>query len=121
MSKIENYLQLQEELSHYAKVLGEAADVIKDQGVSNYPIFIVHQLEISMGIPLIDKESSKGKWNINASTLEEFVSKNIIFNEKAQDFIDTYKNSDTNLCLFVLSELGADFIYIPRHINTEEG
>ncbi len=114
MSKIETFLSLQEELKIYTKAIGEAADIIRDQDVSKYPIFVVHQQEMAMGIPVIEKDKAGGNWNINASTLEEFVSKNIIFDEKIDEFIKSYKNPDLQLCLFVLSELGANFIYLPR-------
>ncbi|MBK8701652.1 MAG: hypothetical protein IPN29_19695 [Saprospiraceae bacterium] len=114
MSKAERFLSLQEELRIYAKVLGEAADVIRDQDVSRYPIFIVHQQEIAMGIPIIERSKNGGNWNVNASSLEEFVTKNLIFDEKVDEFIQTYKNADEFVCLFVLSELGANFIFIPR-------
>lgn len=119
MSKIETFLSLQEELKIYTKALGEAADIIRDQDVSKYPIFVLHQQEMAMGIPVIEKEKNGGKWNINASTLEEFVSKNIIFDEKIDEFIKAYKDPDVQLCLFVLSELGANFIYLPRTEKSE--
>lgn len=118
MSKIETYLSLQEALKTYTKVLGEAADIIRDQDVSKYPIFVLHQQEMAIGIPVIERESNGGIWNINASTLEEFVSKSIVFEEKIEEFIKSYKNPDLHLCLFVLSELGPNFIYLPRALNT---
>jgi len=31
-----------------------------------------------------------------------------------QDFRQVYKDPEANLCLFVLSDLGAQFIFIPR-------
>lgn len=58
-----------------------------------------------MNIPLIEKEKNGGNWNINTSTLEEFVTKNIIFDEKVDDFIANSKDPALNLCLFVLSEM----------------
>ena len=114
MSNAESFLRLQEELKIYTTALGKAADIVRDQDVSNYPIFVVHQQELSMGIPIIERETNGGKWNINASSLEEFVTKNLIFEDKAEDFITSYKNPDDFVCLFVLSELGANFIYLPR-------
>ena len=38
MSKTESFIALQEELQHYANVMGKAADVIRDQDVSKYPV-----------------------------------------------------------------------------------
>jgi hypothetical protein len=114
MSKIETFLHLQDELKPYINAMGQAADIIRDQDVSKYPIMIVHQNELTMGLPLIEKEKHFGNWNVNASTLEEFVSKNIVFNEKIEEFILNFKDPDSQICVFVLSELGANFIFLPR-------
>lgn len=113
MASVDQFLALQQQLHPYKKILAQAADVILDENVSKYPIFIVHQQELHMGVSLIEA-GDKFKWSVNASTLEEFVTKELIFMDKAQDFISTYKDPEINLCLFVLSELGAQFIYIPR-------
>jgi putative methionine-R-sulfoxide reductase with GAF domain len=114
MSKIETYLNLQAELAIYANAMAQAGDIIREQDVSKYPIMVIHQNEVEIGIPIIDKEKQGGNWNINASTLEEFVTKNIVFNEKVEEFIQNYKNPDIHICMFILSELGANFIYLPR-------
>ncbi|KXK36633.1 MAG: hypothetical protein J5I52_11015 [Saprospiraceae bacterium] len=117
MSDIEKFIALESEIKPYKKILAQAADVILNENVSKYPIFIVHQQEIEMGVLLI--EGGKDfRWSINASTLEEFVSKEIVFMEKAKDFISTYKDPEMYLCLFVLSDLGAQFIYLPREFNS---
>ena len=113
MIPTDKILELQKQLQPYKKILGQAADVILDENVSKYPIFVVHQQEIVIGIPLIEA-GKKFKWSVNASTLEEFVTKDIIYSEKAQEFIKNYKDPEANLCLFVLSELGAQFIFILR-------
>ena len=114
MSKTESFIALKEELQPYAKVLGSAADVIRDQDVSKYPVFVAHQQEVAIGLPLIEKEKNGGNWNSHASTLEEFAAKNLIFDEKINDFIQTYKDPDAFVCVFVLSELGANFVFLPR-------
>lgn len=113
MPTADQFLALQSQLQPYKKILAQAADVILDENVSKYPIFIIHQQELSMGVSLIEA-GDKLKWSVNASTLEEFVTKELIFMEKAPDFISTYKNPEEYLCLFVLSELGAQFIFMPR-------
>ncbi len=105
---------LEQELQSYNKMLGQAADTILDQDVSNYPIFIVHQQDMAAGIPLVEQSKTEGSWSINASTLEEFVTKQLIESEKVNNFRAIYKNPKENLCLFVLSELGATFIFLPR-------
>jgi hypothetical protein len=113
MSKSEKYLQLQAELLPYKKLLSDAVEVILDQDITNYPIFIVHQQELEMGVPLVAK-NEKNKWSVHASSLEEFVSKQIIFPEKIEEFKSNYKEPKVSLCIFVLSELGAQFVFIPR-------
>lgn len=105
---------LEQELQPYKAILSKAADAVMNQEVSDYPIFVVHQQEVSMGIPLVDKDTSKGNWSVNVSSLEEFVTKQIVDNQKVDNFRKTYKDPEEFLCLFVLSELGAQFIFIPR-------
>jgi hypothetical protein len=113
MSQTDRFLSLEKELQPYKKLLAQASDVILDENVSRYPIFVLHQQELEMGVPLVEAGNAF-RWSVHASTLEEFVSKDLIFNEKAPEFISTYKDPEVYLCLFVLSELGAQFIFIPR-------
>lgn len=113
MIPTEKIFKLQAQLQPYKKILGQASEVIIDENVSKYPIFVVHQQELEMGIPLVEA-GKKFKWSVNASTLEEFVTKDIIYHEKVEEFIKTFKDPDTHLCLFVLSELGAQFIFMDR-------
>lgn len=115
MSELEKFLKLEEQLKPYIKMMTQAADTVIIQEVSKYPIFVVHQQEVNIGIPLLDKDANKTPWSINASTLEEFVSKQIVFEEKVDEFRQNYKSQEEYLCIFALSELGAQFIYIPKN------
>ena len=112
--KTSKFLQLESELSGYKRVMREAADTIIDEGVSVYPVFIVHQQEVEIGIPIAEKGKVKGNWSINASTMEELISKNIIAAEKVDSFKTIFKSTKTHLCCFTLSELGAQFVFINR-------
>jgi len=107
------YKLLEKELRHYIPMLLKARETIIDQGVSEYPIMIVHQHEIDVGIPIADKDKIKGNWSINASTLEEFISKQVIEANKIDSFKTIYKSRQKFICMFVLSELGAEFIFLP--------
>jgi len=114
MKKAESYLTLQEELDIYRKLMTQAAKVILDQDVSSYPIMVAHQQELELGMPIFRREENEGaKWSIHASTLEEFVSRQIIFPEKVDEFKSNYKDVNAQVCVFVLSELGAEFIFLP--------
>lgn len=108
------YRFLEKELAVYGPILGQAADTIVEKEVSDYPIFVVHQQEFDAGIPMIDREQTNGNWSVNASSLEEFVTKQIIQPEKVDAFKAAYKPVEEFVCLFVLSELGAKFIFYPR-------
>ena len=114
MEDEQQFERIQEELTPYKKVLGEAADTIIDQHVSSYPIFVVHQLEIEIGIPLIDRKEFKGNWSVNASSLEEFVTKKLVEMDKVEEFKKVYKTPSDFLCLFLLSDFGATFVFLPR-------
>lgn len=105
--------QLEETLKPYKQVLGKAADAVLNENVSKYPIFVVHQQLVEVGIPIINDE--KTKWSIHISSLEEFVTKNLVATEKIDDFKKIYKNPEVFLCLFVLSDIGATFIFLPRN------
>ena len=112
--EISKYALLQSELGIYKKIMQLAADRILEEIVSEYPIFVVHQQQLEIGIPLVIRGETRGNWSINASTLEEFLAKNLIDEIKVDSFRTIYKNPAKNLCLFVLSELGAEFIFLPR-------
>lgn len=114
MSKAEKFLQLENELSIYKKMMIQASDMIVNENVSNYPIMVAHQQELELGIPIHEREKRLGNWSIHASTLEEFVSKNIIYEMKIEDFKKNHKNTEAYICIFVLSELGAQFIYMKK-------
>ncbi|MBP9208678.1 MAG: hypothetical protein KBF37_00020 [Saprospiraceae bacterium] len=111
---IGKYLQLEEDLKRYRKALNGALDIMLDQEVTNYPIFILHQQELAMGVKLIDAGEGPGNWSVHASSLEEFSLKNLIEPDKIDAFRELYKQHDHHFCLFVLSELGAQFIFYPR-------
>jgi hypothetical protein len=114
MEGADKFLMLEYELKPYRKILAQAAEVVLDENVSKYPIFVVHQQEVAMGIPLIEADRKNYKWSVNVSTLEEFVTKGIIFEDKIDDFRKNYKNPELFLCIFSLSDLGAQFLYIPK-------
>lgn len=113
----EKLQKLKDELSPYLGILTNASEIIQTQEVSSYPIFVIHQQTVDIGINIVDREKAQGNWSVNASTLEEFVTKQILSNEKVEDFKALYRSHPGELCLFVLSELGANFIFLPEKIE----
>ena len=114
MDVTDKFKQLEKEIDPYKKIMSKATDTILEEDVSKYPIFVVHQQTIDMGLPLIESKDKLSKWSISASTLEEFVTKQLIQMEKVDEFKKVYKNPEKNLCLFILSDLGATFAFTPR-------
>ena len=114
MNKAPRFETLEKELQPCKKTMQAAATVIQEQDVSDYPVFVIHQNIVDIGINIVNKETDKATWSVNASTLEEFVAKQIITLEKLEDFKRLYKSHGDELCLFVLSELGANFIFLPK-------
>jgi hypothetical protein len=112
--QFDKYLQLEEDLRRYRKALNEALEIMLDQDISNYPIFLIHQQELAMGVPVIEAGEQTGLWSVNASSLEEFALKELIESNKIDNFKEIYINHPDCFCLFVLSELGAQFIFYPR-------
>ena len=115
MKEEEKFVDLQKELKAYKKALSKASEIILEKEVSKYPIFVFHQFEMEVGIPIIEKEKTNGNWNVNASSLEEFTSKSLINEDKVEDFIKVYKDPTTHFCLFILSDLGAQFIFLENN------
>ncbi len=114
MSDSEKYFLLKEQLQSYLGVLNKALDKINDAGATTYPIFVIHQEAISLGVPIIQRSINGGRWNIHFSSLEEFVAKRLIRPERIEEFQALYAKHDGEFCLFVLSELGASFVFMPK-------
>ena len=107
-------LQTLEKLfKNYRIALRDAADTIRTENISNYPIFIAAQQDIEIGIPLLKRGEMPDDWYINASTLEEFHAKQIIAVDKVDDFIVLYRKHIHALCIAAFTEGGAKFIFLP--------
>jgi hypothetical protein len=105
----EKYQQLKNDLIPFSSVMNKASETLLDEG-----IFIVSQLDIELGVPLVQRNPSNNKWSLNLSTLEELATKKIIQMERVDHFRSVFKDPDFFFCLFTLSDLGAQFIFLPR-------
>ncbi|WP_353197494.1 hypothetical protein [Parapedobacter defluvii] len=104
---------LKVDLDFYAESIKEIAVEIMAEGLSAYPIFIAHQHEVSMGELILDKNELGTEWSIHASTLEEFVERGIIKEERKTHFIKQYKKPEDFMCVFVIVPEGANFVFYP--------
>jgi hypothetical protein len=107
-----HFEQLERELKVFNQIMNTASDNILDSEVSKYPIFVAHQHELEIGVPL--NSILEGVWNIHASSLEEFVAKQIIESDKIDSFLTNYKDPKKYFCIFVVGEIGAKFIFLPK-------
>jgi hypothetical protein len=104
---------LEKILKKYRIVLRDAADTIRTQDISKYPIFVAAKQEIEVGIPLLQKGQMADDWFINASTLEEFHAKQIISVDRVDEFRDLYRKNINEICIAAIIESGAKFLFIP--------
>ena len=113
---LENIFErLKEELKPYKNMMSQAAATIIRQDISEYPVFIVHQqAEVQIGIPLVAAGEGAVKWGINASTLEELMTKGVVATDKVREFQSVFKDPSAFFCLFVITEASGHFAFMPK-------
>lgn len=113
MSITESILQIEQQLKVHNDIVTNAAEIILDNEVTKYPIFIATQQEVELGINVINHETTTAAWSVYASSLEELVSKQIIASDKIDEFRKTYKDPREFNCYFVISSLGTQIAFLP--------
>jgi hypothetical protein len=96
-----------------AEHLKEATYHIKKRGFSDFPIFVLSEMEIEIGGKLFLSSDFQTKYNYNASFVEEFIERNLIGEESIELFKENYKNTDEFCCLFVMDADFAGFVFMP--------
>jgi hypothetical protein len=107
--------ELRKELHSALPIMAQAAATIRDEEVSNYPVFVLFQEAdgASLGIALLAAEATPSGWQVHASTLEELASKQIVAMENVERFTAVYKSHQDALCCLVYSSGAAQFVFIP--------
>ncbi|MFZ4544570.1 MAG: hypothetical protein ACOYOA_11005 [Saprospiraceae bacterium] len=107
--------EIQLQLQKIKVLLNQASEIILTEDVSRYPIFIVNEEEVPLGIQIIQKgDNREFEHNVHASTLEEFYVKKMIQEDKIEDFKKAYKSAETHLCVFWVTDDAAKFIFIEK-------
>jgi hypothetical protein len=106
-------VSLETDLKFFNESIKEVAIEIMVEGLSQYPIFLAHQHELKLGEVILDRHELNSEWSIHASTLEEFMERGVIKKELKQRFIDTYKNPNKYMCVFVVVPEGGNFVFFP--------
>lgn len=104
---------LQKDLDFYSDSIREVAVEIVAEGLSAYPIFIAHQHKVALGELILNHHELATEWSIHASTLEEFVERGVVKEERKPHFIKRYKKPEDYMCLFVIVPAGANFVFYP--------
>jgi len=108
--------ELKAQLQPHQALLTQTIQSVRDQDISNYPIFVVYQEEevLGLGLPVIAAAATKDQWAVNISTLEELVAKNVMAMENVERFSAVYKSNNSALCCLVSSEGQSQIVFIPN-------
>jgi len=113
------YVSLHNDIELLSPQLAEISSGIRQQDVSNYPIFIAHLEMIEMGKLLFTKEKNLTNWNISMCTLEILVQTGVIAMDKVDEFRKVYKDPDAFYCFLVMKD-EPQFIFIKKPRTLEQ-
>lgn len=94
-----------------ADILQESSYQIRSRKISEFPVFPISKVQISIGQVLIEKEKLGLTWNYYISYLDEFIQRGLV--EKEEVFQQAYKNPEEYCCLFVVDEEFTNFVFLP--------
>jgi len=109
-------LSLKEDLDFYAESIKEIATEMLNEEYTSYPIFIASQQELKLGERILDHNELATRWSISASSLEEFVDRGLIKEDRQDFFIKKYKDPMAFMCLFVVVPEGANYVFYPYKV-----
>lgn len=113
---------LQNELTEYSGQLLEITRELLKERVTEFPVFIAHQTDVSLGEIIIDLKEYEVPYSISVSTVEEFVEAGLIQKEKLSAFRDAFGNPVNNMCVFWVHGDNARYILFPfagRNTDTD--
>ena len=96
-----------------AETLREASYQVRKRQISKYPIFVFRRTQVPVGSNFLAKEELALEWNINASYLEDFIQRQLVLEDRVEDFQAAYKDPDEYCCLFVVDGDFQNFVFIP--------
>ncbi len=106
-------VSLKKDLEFYKDAIKEVSTELVTEGYTLFPIFVAHQLKVDLGELILDRHELGTSWTIHASSLEEFVDRGIIKEDRKAYFEKQYKSADDYMCLFVIVAEGANFVFYP--------
>lgn len=112
---------LKEDLRFYSPMIREVSQDMIKEGYTQYPVFVAHQHQVSLGEPILLREDYAREFSIHASTLEELIEKQLVLEDRKQDFIQNYKSPKEQMCILLITPQEASFIYVPYKLKGKEG
>ncbi len=100
--------------NHYGRfkpMLGEAQEVILDNAVSEFPVFVFSKTLPELGVQLYESREMERDWYVHATSLEELVAKNVIDSSRIEDFKEVYKDPASYFCILLLDGTTAQFAF----------
>ncbi len=113
---------LQIELTEYSGQLLEITRELLKERVTEFPVFIAHQTDVSLGELIVDLKEYEVPYSISVSTIEEFVEAGLIQSEKLAAFREAFGNPVNNMCVFWVHGDNARYILFPfagRNTDTD--
>ncbi|MEZ4981970.1 MAG: hypothetical protein R2769_10370 [Saprospiraceae bacterium] len=79
--------------------LKKACETIVEQNVSNFPIMVLHQKPVEIGIEVIERDKVAGNWSVSAS--DGRIHRQILIQEeKLESFRSLCQSHKNQICLF---------------------
>lgn len=117
---LKSYLNtLRLDLNFFKDSIKEVSQDIISEGFSKYPIFIAHQAEVNLGEVILDRVELGTNFTIQATTLEDLVEKKIVLPKNVEKFKSAYKDPEKQCCIFLVTEHGAQFVFVPFEVPAE--
>ena len=111
---------LKSDLIIYDEMIKEVSAEMIAEEYTKFPVFIATEHDVKIGELIIDKNDMAGTFNMYATTMEEMLDKNLILENKKNDFVKAYKDPKKFMCIMLLTEKIASFIFSKYKVVKED-
>jgi hypothetical protein len=101
------------DLKIYDEMIKEVSSDMIKEAFTQYPIFIATEHEVKLGELILEKDDHAATFSIYATTLEEMVERKLVLESKKEEFIRTYKDPKKFMCVMLITETIASFVFVP--------
>ncbi len=101
----------QSQYGRFKTMLEEAQEVILDNAVSEFPVFVFSKILPELGVQLYESLDMERDWYVHASSLEELVAKNVVDSARIEDFKEVYKDPASYFCILLMDGTTAQFAF----------